>query len=958
MSIYQYLNEMQQQPQMAGFGVGQNPYLMPYNPNTPLNLQVPQTQQPVIGQPNLPLQTLPYPAPTPTGVDPMGVDPMGTLASLQQPVLGSAQTNVQSPDFATQQPTTLEQYLAQQGQSQLQTPADYGINPYDRPIAAPSAPGVEQYLYQQSAQAPQSNPVEAYLQQQAGATTQAPTATTPAAPATGVEAYLQGQQTGTVAPTAQSAAPSQVSSFMKSRMDKMKQDLQDFRARAEQERLRKEQERLQSAQSTGTGVPGSANLQQLTPEQRQYLNNIHRSGADRWVDPAYRRYDPMEGIPFEEWKTAREASIAQNKQEAEERQAAMQAAKLAAMQAQQGTFGEMTTGVLASGTPLAYYSDPSKVPAGQTLQKLSEVAWFGGGWTGKTSNDALKNFVRSPEFLNNYNAYDLAKFGDLQKYIKDRAVVRSGGKVFMTEDQLNKAMSNLIPLPDQRLAQMAPLLGDLKNTGTYQGVKVYDKSELARQMMNYYTPSAEQLAANPALANLTPIAQLDGKNYYDVKQVNQILTPTLMNNLYQEYGYNPQQYVNPAVKGYTKGAIPDNNAYTLSQIANGKSVSWDNFKLSFNDAGRILGDNDGAKELKKVFNPVFMTTYHKDLMEGYGGALGLQPEEVKAVAQMMTGKLIKDANGNAPYYIGGKDYIGKTSGQYLNALWDYAEQKYGKPVNNQLKQQAQQAAVKLDTGLQKMRKYNKPDDNGGGILGKVFDFIDPILDNYTIHGQLGWRDKIQEATAVDLLGFDSPRSAFTVIMPMIVDGFFPGVGGLLNAAQSASVGDNTGIATGLISSYLGFSGGTGGVPLTDSSYVNSAITNAALTAGSAAAQGAEWDQALVAALLSGVGAYGADYIKAVSALNDWGAFGTGAAQAALKGGLSAANTANKGGNSDQIINSGLTGAAGSAAGSVVGGLGQMVNNATGANVTGGLNQVAQVGLPLAGMALNNYQRNN
>ena len=89
---------------------------------------------------------------------------------------------------------------------------------------------------------------------------------------------------------------------------------------------------------------------------------------------------------------------------------------------------------------------------------------------------------------------------------------------------------------------------------------------------------------------------------------------------------------------------------------------------------------------------------------------------------------------------------------------------------------------------------------GRGLLGSVFNFVDPILD--TIDPM---HNKVQEwTTGSKETAKQSPY--FETIFPMVIDGFFPGWGSAIGAADGASTGNWTKAGLSALGSYAGFAG--------------------------------------------------------------------------------------------------------------------------------------------------------
>lgn len=80
---------------------------------------------------------------------------------------------------------------------------------------------------------------------------------------------------------------------------------------------------------------------------------------------------------------------------------------------------------------------------------------------------------------------------------------------------------------------------------------------------------------------------------------------------------------------------------------------------------------------------------------------------------------------------------------------------------------------------QKMRN----DPGGDGLLGGLFNTLDPILDKIDpLHN-------VTQNFITDIGGFDSQEQAFSTIAPMVLNYFVPGAGSLVSSADAASRGD-------------------------------------------------------------------------------------------------------------------------------------------------------------------------
>ena len=137
-------------------------------------------------------------------------------------------------------------------------------------------------------------------------------------------------------------------------------------------------------------------------------------------------------------------------------------------------------------------------------------------------------------------------------------------------------------------------------------------------------------------------------------------------------------------------------------------------------------------------------------------------------------------------------------------------------------------------GWTNTESYKHQDTPGNwGVLGQVFDFIDPILDTIDpLH------NPVQKATTgkSDTAG---QRPYFEKIAPMIVDAFLPGIGTAMSGVNAASKGDMAGLAAAIASygvgSALNMGGGADAVsgmgPTISNTQALTGTANAGINAG-------------------------------------------------------------------------------------------------------------------------------
>ncbi len=118
-----------------------------------------------------------------------------------------------------------------------------------------------------------------------------------------------------------------------------------------------------------------------------------------------------------------------------------------------------------------------------------------------------------------------------------------------------------------------------------------------------------------------------------------------------------------------------------------------------------------------------------------------------------------------------------------------------------------------------------------GLLDEVFHFVDPILDEID-----PMHNKVQEWTTGSKYR-DEQSPYFQTIFPMVMDGFFPGVGSLIGAVDGASTGNWTKAGLSALASvggFGGFSGGTEAQTAQEASAANTAQPGLSSTGGETA----------------------------------------------------------------------------------------------------------------------------
>lgn len=127
-----------------------------------------------------------------------------------------------------------------------------------------------------------------------------------------------------------------------------------------------------------------------------------------------------------------------------------------------------------------------------------------------------------------------------------------------------------------------------------------------------------------------------------------------------------------------------------------------------------------------------------------------------------------------------------------------------------------------------------------GLLSAVFGVLDPILDKLDpMHNQVQTWTTGSKTT-------EGQTPYFQKILPMILNGFFPGVGSAVSAVDSGTRGDWGGAAGNAVGSYLG---ATGGIDTGYGQVANSAANSAAANALGAAGSGGDFKDMLKAAAL-------------------------------------------------------------------------------------------------------------
>lgn len=199
-------------------------------------------------------------------------------------------------------------------------------------------------------------------------------------------------------------------------------------------------------------------------------------------------------------------------------------------------------------------------------------------------------------------------------------------------------------------------------------------------------------------------------------------------------------------------------------------------------------------------------------------------------------------------------------------------------------------------GWTNVEAYNHQDTPGNwGVLGQVFDFVDPTLDKID-----PMHNKVQEWTtgSKETAG---QRPYFETIAPAIIDGFFPGVGTVIGGINSATKEDGRGVAAAIASLALPDVSGF------ESAAANAAVNGAIRGGVSGALQsGGDWEMALKAALAGGVS--GGVNASVGEATADLSPLERTAAQIAAKAGVSGVTSELRGGDfSDGLVSGAING---------------------------------------------------
>lgn len=173
------------------------------------------------------------------------------------------------------------------------------------------------------------------------------------------------------------------------------------------------------------------------------------------------------------------------------------------------------------------------------------------------------------------------------------------------------------------------------------------------------------------------------------------------------------------------------------------------------------------------------------------------------------------------------------------------------------------------------RKYQAINDSGG-LLGGIFNVLDPILDTVDpLHNTL-------QDTGSNLMGFKDQKQAFSTVAPLILDMFLPGAGSALSAADAASRGD---IMSAILSGASAGMGLSGTYPsMTGNAMYDKMLTKGFIGAGGSMMSGASGGDVLRNAALSGLSAYNTNPL--MSQLFGTGDLGSSMLSAGTKSGLS------------------------------------------------------------------------
>lgn len=245
--------------------------------------------------------------------------------------------------------------------------------------------------------------------------------------------------------------------------------------------------------------------------------------------------------------------------------------------------------------------------------------------TQKTTNSFAKpTLVGNPEDIKNrlaeYNTYKLSSLGGLGDYFAKFAAASGKGNIVLKPADFEALASGLGGLTNEQYSNYAPLLGGLSAIGSNAGQMYFDKNALQSQLNKYGSideATVKQMAPMlsgvsplasfggssyfdknaltsqlgkyqtadlsginlPELQNLTPVATVNGKNFYsgDVgSQIQEALGKygKIPDELLQKYKDNPG-ILNLAPVGSIKGT----NIYDPTQLSNALGqVSLDNLK--------------------------------------------------------------------------------------------------------------------------------------------------------------------------------------------------------------------------------------------------------------------------------------------------------------------------------------------------------------------------------------------
>lgn len=120
-----------------------------------------------------------------------------------------------------------------------------------------------------------------------------------------------------------------------------------------------------------------------------------------------------------------------------------------------------------------------------------------------------------------------------------------------------------------------------------------------------------------------------------------------------------------------------------------------------------------------------------------------------------------------------------------------------------------------------------------GLLGSVFNFLDPILDTIDpMHNKVQtWTTGSKET--------DGQRPYFETIAPLIIDAFLPGVGSAVGAVDKASTGNWGGAALSALGAVGGMGGFSGAGEATQATQATPALSSTAGEAAGSVSSGAD-----------------------------------------------------------------------------------------------------------------------